>query len=55
MTDWRSDPEGIENEHGKAHSTPIQLLEPHALADASYGLAVPYSGSIAWRRDNSDM
>jgi len=51
LTDWRSDP----GESPSGSSNIIELSEPRALSDASLGLALHLSGSVAWHRGSADM
>jgi len=52
ITDWRSDPDESDNWR---HSNLVELVDPHALSDATTGLSVQWTGSAAWRRDTVDM
>jgi hypothetical protein len=54
LTDWRSDHE-VRDQDSWRHSSLVELVEPYALSDASVGLSVQWSGSVAWRRDTIDM
>ncbi|KAJ7582454.1 WD40-repeat-containing domain protein [Mycena floridula] len=51
LADWRTDPD----DHAARHSSLVELLDPHGLADASMGLTVQWSGSVAWRQDTADI
>jgi hypothetical protein len=51
ITDWRSDPQDID----QRHSSLVELVEPYALAESTMGLCTQWSGSVAWRRDTPDM
>ncbi|KAK7447055.1 hypothetical protein VKT23_014266 [Stygiomarasmius scandens] len=51
LTDWRSDP--VESPSGSTNI--VELSEPRALSDASLGLALHLSGSVAWHRGSADM
>ncbi|THV08055.1 hypothetical protein K435DRAFT_959507 [Dendrothele bispora CBS 962.96] len=51
LTDWRSDP----GESPDDSSNIVELSEPRALSDASLGLALHLSGSVAWHRGSADM
>lgn len=54
LTDWRSDPD--ENEQVSwRNSSVIELIEPRALADSMTGSPARWAGSVAWRRDSTDM
>ncbi|RDB24026.1 Nucleoporin Nup37 [Hypsizygus marmoreus] len=54
MTDWRSDPQDNSQSDWR-HSSLIELVEPYALSDASLGRTAQWSGSVAWRRDTTDI
>lgn len=54
LTDWLSDLD--ENEQVSwRNSSVIELLEPRALADSISGSPARWAGSVAWRRDSTDM
>jgi hypothetical protein len=54
ITDWRSDPDEGGQDNWR-HSNLVELVEPHALSDATTGLSAQWSGSAAWRKDTVDM
>ncbi|KAF9228051.1 hypothetical protein BS17DRAFT_726849 [Gyrodon lividus] len=54
LTDWRTDPELTEQGSWR-HSTLVELVEPHALADSLLGASSQWTGFAAWRRDNVDI
>jgi len=54
LTDWRTDPELTEQGSWR-HSTLVELVEPHALADSLLGTSLHWSKFAAWRRDNVDI
>lgn len=54
LTDWRSDPKDITSGNWR-HSSLLELVEPYALSDNTVGVSTRWSGSVAWRRDTSDM
>lgn len=55
LTDWRSDPEAVSRQENRRNSNLVELIDPKALSDTSLGIAERWSGSVAWRRDTSDM
>lgn len=54
ITDWRSDPGASDQESWRSANV-LELTDPHALSEASVGLSLSLSGSVAWRRDSPDM
>ncbi|KAF5391849.1 hypothetical protein D9757_001626 [Collybiopsis confluens] len=52
VVDWRS--EGVFEESWR-NSNILELTDPHALSEASVGLSLNLSGSVAWRRDSPDI
>jgi hypothetical protein len=53
LTDWRSDPEDVDEQSRRHHSL-VELIEPRALS-ASLGHAVQWTGAVGWRRDSVEM
>ncbi|KAK7693054.1 hypothetical protein QCA50_002619 [Cerrena zonata] len=52
VVDWRTD----ENERASwRNSSIVELVEPHALADAACGVSKTWSASAAWRADSADI
>ncbi|KAG6865870.1 hypothetical protein C0991_010951 [Blastosporella zonata] len=54
LTDWRSDPQEMDQDSWR-HSSLLELVEPSALSNHTLGLSSSWSGSVAWRRDTSDI
>ncbi|KAF9002014.1 hypothetical protein BDQ17DRAFT_1327033 [Cyathus striatus] len=54
LTDWRSDPDDPNRDHLR-HSNVMEFADPHALAMASMGNSVRWTGSAAWRADSPDI
>ncbi|KAH7877767.1 hypothetical protein F5879DRAFT_970283 [Lentinula edodes] len=54
IVDWRSDP-GASEQISWRSSSVLELTDPHALSEASVGLSLKLSGSVAWRRDSPDI
>lgn len=55
ITDWRSDPGLTSEQEAWRNSNVLELTDPHALSEASVGVSLSLSGSVAWRRDSPDM
>jgi hypothetical protein len=55
ITDWRSDPGPTSEQEAWRNSNILELTDPHALSEASVGVSLSLSGSVAWRRDSPDM
>ncbi|KIJ69548.1 hypothetical protein HYDPIDRAFT_172915 [Hydnomerulius pinastri MD-312] len=54
LTDWRTDPELTEQGSWR-HSTLVELVEPHALAESLMGTSSQWTGFAAWCRANVDI
>ncbi|KAG5645858.1 hypothetical protein DXG03_005200 [Asterophora parasitica] len=54
LTDWRSDPQNVDQDSWR-HSSLVELVEPTSLADHAMGLSRHWTGSVAWRRDTTDV
>ncbi len=54
LTDWRSDPDDPDQDSWH-NSSLVELVEPHALSEASLGRSLQWSGSVAWQRDSANM
>ncbi|KAK0459460.1 uncharacterized protein EV420DRAFT_268163 [Desarmillaria tabescens] len=54
LTDWRSDPDDPDQDSWH-NSSLVELVEPHALSEASLGRSLQWSGSVAWQRDSANI
>lgn len=54
LTDWRSDLQDIDPSNWR-HSSLLELVEPYTLSDSTMGFSTQWQGSVAWRRDTTDM
>lgn len=54
LIDWRSDP-AERDQDSWHHSSIVEFIEPFALAGASKGHEIQWSGSVAWHRDSPNV
>ncbi|KAK0210490.1 hypothetical protein DFS33DRAFT_296876 [Desarmillaria ectypa] len=54
LTDWRSDPDDPDQDSWH-NSNLVELVEPHALSEASLGRTLQWSGSVAWQKDSANI
>lgn len=54
LTDWRSDLQDIDPSNWR-HSSLLELVEPYTLSDSTMGFSTQWQGSVAWRRDTTDI